>query len=78
MEADEDFHGVAQTIINPAIVMKDWGEAGVEVKIDGKPVERGKDFRVGYEETNTGKDLILWFRMTSTKPTRFTLTPASN
>ena len=78
LEAMEDFDGVARPIVNPAIVMKDWGEAGVEVKIDGKPIERGKDFRVGYEETNTGKDLILWFRMTSTKPTRFTLTPASN
>ena len=78
LEAMEDFDGVARPIINPAIVMKDWGKGGVEVKIDGKPVERGKDFRVGYEETDTGNDLILWLRMTSTKPMRFTLTPVTN
>jgi hypothetical protein len=75
LEADPDFYGVAQTIINPAFIVKDWGTAGVELLIDGKRIEPGKNFRIGYEETPSGTNLILWLEMESTKSTQFTLTP---
>ena len=63
-------------IINPVFVIKDWGESDVLVKINNKRVKRGKNLRIGYEETPTGVDLILWFKKKSTKPIRFNLTPA--
>jgi hypothetical protein len=75
LEADPDFYGVAQTIVNPAFVVKDWGMAGIELKVDGKLIEPGKDFRIGYEETPSGTNLILWLKMSSTESKQFTLTP---
>ena len=66
------------SIINPTFIVKDWDTPGVELKVDGKLIKVGKDFRIGYEETPTGTDLVLWLRMSSTKPTQFTLTPVSN
>jgi hypothetical protein len=75
-EEDEEFEEEMQrAIVNPAIVMKDWGDAGVTLKINGKSIKPGKDFRVGYEETHTGKDLVLWLKMKTVKTTRFTLEP---
>ena len=65
-------------IINPAFIIKDWDTPGLELKVDGKIIEPGKDFRIGLEETPTGKDLILWLKMTSNNPTKFTITPTSN
>jgi hypothetical protein len=77
LEVDEEFYDIGQSIINPAFIVKGWGEAGVEVKIDGKPVKPGKDFRIGHEETHTGKDLILWFKMKTNKTVRFSLSPVN-
>ncbi|MHC5077185.1 MAG: hypothetical protein ACYTFM_12265, partial [Planctomycetota bacterium] len=64
-------------IVNPAFVIKDWGESDVIVKVDGKSFECGKDFHAGYEKTTTGTDLILWFKMKSTEETRFVISPPS-
>jgi len=63
-------------IVNPAFVVKDWGEADVVVKVNGKRIERGKDYKAGYEETPTGIDLVLWVKMMSTEPVHFALAPA--
>jgi hypothetical protein len=65
-------------LVNPAFIVKDWGTGGVKLTVDGKVIEHGKDFRIGYEDTPTGTDLILWLRMLSSTPTQFTLTPVSN
>jgi hypothetical protein len=75
LEIDEDFHGIEPSIINPAIIVKDWDEPGIELKVNGKLIEEGKDFRVGYEQTPTGKDLILWLKMKSNKSLTFSLSP---
>jgi hypothetical protein len=65
-------------IVNPAFVVKDWGESDVSVKVNGKRIERGKDYKAGYEETPTGIDLVLWVRMKSTETTRFSIAPAGD
>jgi len=65
-------------IINPVFIVKDWDREGVELKMNGKHVEPGKDFRIGFEETPTGHDLVLWLRMSSTEPVEFALTPVSD
>jgi hypothetical protein len=62
-------------IENPAFVFKDWGTSEVEIKADGKPLELGKDYRVGYEQTHTGSDLILWLKIKSTKKVSFDISP---
>jgi hypothetical protein len=75
LEMEEDFSDVPQAIVNPAILIKDWGDSGVELKVDGEPVERGKDFRVGYEETHTGKDLVIWLKMKTSETVEFSISP---
>jgi hypothetical protein len=65
------------SIVNPTFIVKDWDKVGVELEVDGKKIEPSKDFRIGYEETPTGKDLILWLKMSSQKPTQFTIAPVS-
>jgi hypothetical protein len=63
------------SIVNPTFIVKDWDTTGVELKVDGERIEPGRDFRIGYEETATGTDLILWLKMTSSEPTKFKITP---
>jgi hypothetical protein len=73
LEADEDYYDIKQTIINPAIVVKDWGKASVALEIDGKPIKQGTDFRVGYENTEDGTNSVLWLKLKSTKSINVTL-----
>jgi len=79
LEVNEDIRelGAPMWIVNPAFIVKDWGTSGVEVKVDGKTMKEGKDFRIGYEQTFTGVDLILWFKMKSDKTVKFSLSPVS-
>jgi hypothetical protein len=80
LEEDEDIgdFGAAMWIINPAFVVKDWGTSGVGLRVDGKPVEVGKDFRIGHERTHTGTDLILWLKYKSQEDTQFEVKPVNN
>jgi len=71
--ADED--PVPVSIVNPVFVVKNWGTKAVEVKVDGKKVEKGKNLRIGYEKTASGSDLILWLKLTSDKTLSFSLIP---
>ena len=76
LEADKDGgSGVPMSLVNPAFIVKDWGESDVSLQIDSKPVERGDNFRVGYEETATGKDLIIWLKMKTSQTVKFSISP---
>jgi hypothetical protein len=63
------------SIINPTFIVKNWDEEGVRLKVDDKEIYPGEDFRIGMEETPTGKDLVLWVKMSSTKSTKFEISP---
>lgn len=73
MLADDDYFGIPSTIVNPAFVIKDWGEHPVEVKLGEKTIKPGKDFRVGYEPTPAGTSLVLWLRFESKEPVNISL-----
>ena len=62
-------------IVNPAIVIKNWGEAAAQLKINGKPANWDKDSRRGYVKHLEGTDLVVWIRQTSTTPVQITLKP---
>jgi hypothetical protein len=51
--------------VNPAFVIKNWGEGKAEVKIDGEAVQRGKDFRFGHVLNSEGADLVIWLKLES-------------
>jgi hypothetical protein len=55
-------------IINPAFVIKNWGEREAKVSINGKPTLRGEAFRYGLVPTLEGTDLIVWLQTESEKP----------
>jgi hypothetical protein len=65
----------ASPLVNPAIEIKKWGDSEAHLKINGKPVTWGKDFRRGYVQEFEGKDLIIWIRETSVTPLRISLAP---
>ena len=71
--ADPDYFGVASTIINPAIVVRGWGQDPVELEIDDKTVPPGQDFRSGYEATKAGTNLVIWLKLGSSEPVNVSL-----
>jgi hypothetical protein len=50
-------------LINPAIIIKNWGNHLSTIKVDGKSLAQGKDFKQGIRKTSEGDDLILWFKL---------------
>jgi len=65
-------------VINPAFVIKNWGDSDARLEIDGKEVKRGKDFRFGHRARLEGTDLIVWLKMKSDKTVRFSLSSVNN
>jgi hypothetical protein len=59
--------------VNPAFIVKGWGDRPAILLVDGKPVPRGKDFRYGHRERLDGTDLILWLKLQSTKPVQISI-----
>jgi hypothetical protein len=60
----------AAPLVNPAFVIANWGDTEVAVSSNGKPLVRGDDYRWGLRETPTGKDLIVWLKLSATAPAR--------
>jgi hypothetical protein len=58
-------------LVNPAFVFKGWGERDVELVIDGKKVEQGDNFRIGYEKQEGDTDLVLWLKADSDETMTF-------
>lgn len=65
-------------VVNPAFVIKNWGTDGVSLKINGKKIERGKDFRFGHRHRFRSSDLVIWIRTESTKPIKISLLPVTD
>jgi len=57
-------------LINPAFVIRNWGDADLKFRIDRKLVARGADFRYGFVPTLEGRDLVVWLKLDSERPTR--------
>lgn len=64
-------------LVNPAFIVRNWGDESVSVSLDGNPLPPGDACRVGFRETPAGRDLILWLKMTAESPTRLGLKKAA-
>jgi hypothetical protein len=64
-------------LVNPAFVVKGWGEADAKIDVEGKPVERGSESRFGHTHTLEGTNLIVWLEMESSTATRIALSPVT-
>jgi len=68
LEASED-----SPLINPAIIIKNWGGQRASLSINGEAIAEGEDFRQGIRKGTDGEDLILWIRLDKTKPVKILL-----
>jgi hypothetical protein len=63
-------------LVNPALVIRNWGRGGAELRIDGKKINRGKQFRFSHYHRLNGSDLILWIKKEARKPMTVLLSAA--
>jgi len=64
-------------VVNPAFIIKNWGESGARLKIDRRKIRRGRNFRIGHRYTPAGCDLIVWIQKKSTRPMKVSLSPVA-
>jgi Concanavalin A-like lectin/glucanases superfamily len=57
-------------LLNPAFMIKNWGDLEPTLRIDGKPAQRGPSFRYGFVPTLEGNDLVVWLKLDATTPRR--------
>jgi hypothetical protein len=62
-------------VINPAVVIKGWGESDARLKVNGKGVRPNEGFRLGKSRTVDGTDLVIWIKAESTTPVEVTILP---
>lgn len=62
-------------VLNPAIVVKNWGKKDAKLVINGEEIPRGKDFRLGHHQTIDGTNLIVWLKRTASQTTTISLQP---
>jgi hypothetical protein len=60
-------------LINPAFIVKNWGNQPATLSINGKNMMQGEDFRLGIRRGQDGDDLILWIRLNRQGPVEISL-----
>ena len=54
------YAGPQTPLINPAFVIKGWGQHSAHVKINGKQLSPQNDFRITFRNTLESTDLLVW------------------
>ncbi len=62
-------------IVNPAFVIKNWGQGTLALKVNGRKV---KDFRFGHNYRIDGTDLVVWIKIESTSKIKIEFEPVIN
>ena len=62
-------------VVNPAFVLKSWGDKKIAILINVKKCVEGINFKAGYENHIEGTDLILWFDLSSEKVESISISP---
>ena len=60
-------------VVNPCIVIRNWGNSKPSLKLDGKRVQEGQNYRIGFRNSMEGSDLIIWLQKNSEKEVRIIL-----
>lgn len=61
--------GKESPLVNPAIIVRNWGKKEAELTINGQKIPSGKNFRQGIVSQPASDDLIIWLRLESEKVT---------
>jgi hypothetical protein len=62
-------------LVNPVLIVKDWGTQDVELLQDEKPVSEETGFRYAIRRTLHSRDLILWLDQTFTQESNIIIKP---
>jgi len=62
-------------VVNPALVVTNWGDWDAELKLSGKKLKRGSNFRLGHNRTLDRTNLVVWIKAESMQPLEFSLAP---
>lgn len=68
LQADSD-----SPVVNPAFVVKNWGDHNALLKVNGKKVPRGKTFRIGHIRRINQYDLVAWLELQSNTKTEISM-----
>jgi len=63
-------------LLNPAFVVENWGPDGAVLRIDGREIPEGKNFRIGHIRRINTYDLVVWIKLESNAPAAVELAPA--
>jgi Concanavalin A-like lectin/glucanases superfamily len=55
-------------LFHPALMIKNWRDAQPHLKVDGRAVSWGADYRFGHVYTLEGDNLVVWMNIQATKP----------
>jgi hypothetical protein len=69
---------VDSPVVNPAFVIKNWGEKGVAIELNNKSIAKRKNYHTGYSNRMEGTDLLIWMNIESRVPVAITIIPTSN
>ncbi len=61
-------------LFHPALVIKNWGDAQPSLKMNGKQMAWGRNYRFGRVYTLEGANLIVWMNTEATKPVSIEIT----
>jgi len=62
-------------ILNPAFVVENWGPGAAALRLNGREIPEGKDFRIGHVRRVNTYDLVVWIKLESSASATFELTP---
>ncbi|HUX59500.1 MAG TPA: hypothetical protein VMV77_21180 [Bacteroidales bacterium] len=63
---------ITSDLENPAIFVKNWGNATVKINIDGQDFD---NYKIGYVKKMDNNDLVLWFNKSFKSGSLVTITP---
>jgi hypothetical protein len=63
-----------QPLVNPAFVVKNWGDEKPRLFLDGNQTPWGDDFRYGLIRGMEGTNLVVWMRRQTTRPLMLSIT----
>lgn len=66
---------VNSPVINPAFVIKNWGEKDIVLELDNKKLKKGKDYYTGYSSRMEGTNLLVWINYESRIPVSVSIFP---
>ncbi len=64
-------------VINPCIVIHNWGDIIPEISVDGEKDRTGKTARYGFKNSARGVDLIVWLRKEAETEVQIRIEPAA-